>query len=185
MVTPTQNHVVHGDIHLKFARDAAMSIPEGGNPMDVLSTLEAVGPHVGQHLAQFKNDPTRQRQYKALEATFNQLAIFTEQLKKKVQNDIKQQAMQRQQQQGAMSEEQLKQQKAQNDMARKNAKTQVDIETKQEKHEQAMAIKAQQAQQGAAIKDVTTAQDLTHQQIKAEADAAAAKKKAQSAPKKK
>jgi hypothetical protein len=185
MVTPTQNHVVHGDIHLKFARDAAMSIPEGANPMEVLNTLEAVGPHVGQHLAQFKNDPTRQRQYKALEATFNQLAIFTEQLKKKVQQDIQKQAMQKQQQQGAMSKEQIEQWQAQQAEGRKNSKAQVDMQTKQEKHEQAMAIKAQQAQQGAAIKDVTTAQDLTHQQIKAEADAAAAKKKAAATPKKK
>jgi hypothetical protein len=185
MVTPTQNHVVHGDVHLKFAHDAAMSLQEGGNPMDVLSTLEAVGPHVGQHLAQFQNDPTRQRQFKALEATWKKLAIFTEQLKKKIQQDIQKQAMQRQQQNGAMTEEQLKQQKAQSDIQRKDAKAQVDMRLKEQKAQQSLAITGRKAEQSEAIADVTTAADLQRQQAKAEADAEAAKKKVAVAPKKK
>jgi hypothetical protein len=176
MVAATQNHVVHADVHLKMASDAAKSLMEGqGNPMEVYSLLEITGPHVLAHLRQFANDPTRARQYKALEATWKQVSTFTDQLRTRIETAIKQQAAQQaeagQQQSAEAAEEARKDAKLQAEIARKDEKAEVDKQVKQDKANQALELNARKAQQGEAIADIQTANDIAR---KAEQDAAAA-----------
>jgi hypothetical protein len=178
IVAATQNHVVHADIHLKMASDAAASLMDGqgGDPMKVYSVLDIVGQHVLQHLSQFANDPTRQKQFKALEATWKKLAQFQTQLEGQIRQMVQQQQAQAQQQQQMMTDEQMKQAKVQNDIERRTAKDAQSMEQKQRKADQALAINARAAQQAEAIADITTAADLKRQQEKADAQAEAAKK---------
>lgn len=172
MVAATQNHVVHADTHLKFGAEAAQSLQRGGNPMDVYNTLQATGKHVLQHLGQFQNDPTRQKQFQALETTWKDLAKFTDQLERQIMQMQKQQAQNAQRGPQMMNEQQMKQAQMQADIQRKNFKATVDVETKQKKADQALEINARKAEQQEAIADVTTAADLKRQQVKTEADLA-------------
>jgi hypothetical protein len=174
MVTPTQNHVVHADIHLKAASDAAKSLQQGADPMQVLAFLESVGPHVRQHLDQFANDPTRVQQYKALESTWKKTATFTNQLHGRVEQMQAQQQQARQRQNGAMSEEQIKEFKAQRDAERKDRKQQTDERLKTEKTRFGMDLQAATTRQKMAIADVTTAQKIQTDKAK---EAASSKEK--------
>jgi hypothetical protein len=165
MVTPTDNHVVHADVHLKAGSDAAQSLQAGADMMEILGFLEAIGPHVRQHLDQFADDPTRTQQSQALEASWKKLASFTDQLAGQVQQMQAQQQQAAEQQQSAMNDEMLKQAKTESDIQRKDKKARVDME-----------LKVRKAEQQEAIKDVQTANQIQRDRA---TQAAAAESKAE------
>ncbi len=144
--TPTQNNVLHAQVHLQAASAAAASLQQGANPVEVDGFIEAVGAHTAVHLQQLSGDPSRAKEFKALEQQWKELAKLADQLRKKIeeqmkdQQDQQQQQAQAQQQQQMPVEEQLKIQKAQIDMKLKELKAQQILRQKEEKHAQSMAL---------------------------------------------
>jgi hypothetical protein len=125
------------------------------------------------HLDQIAQDPTRQKQYKAMEATWKNLAVFTNQLHGQVQKMMKEQQAQQQKTNGAASDEQLAQMKVEAELSRKERKLQVDLNSKQAKTAQQLQIADSKARQSEAINDVTTANDIIRKDAEAKAKAKA------------
>ena len=84
ITTSTQNHLIHAAVHLKAATDAANSIPQGGDPMQVLGFLDAAGAHTAEHLQRLAGDPMRGNELKILSNQLKQLGAITDQLRKQV-----------------------------------------------------------------------------------------------------
>jgi hypothetical protein len=170
--TPTQNNLIHSEVHLKASADAAKSLQQGADPTHVLSFMEEIGPHIGLHLQKLEKDPSHQKQYKALEAEFRKLGQVADKLHGHVQKLMQhqQQEQQKKQQaqsilQGADGDTAVKMAEAKAKIQMATAKGKQGMQTKQEKHEQAML----QAQQDMQIKDAQAAADIALKQAKAKA----------------
>lgn len=147
-VTSTQNDVVHSHVHLNAASQAAASLPQGANPVDVLAFLQGIGAHVTVHLKRLSGDPSRKQEFMILEQQWKQLAQTTDMLAKQV-SDMQQkqaEAQQAQQQAAAIAngvdpETQIKAAQAKRDMEIKAAKAAQNMNLKQAKTQQDMALK--------------------------------------------
>lgn len=150
--TPTQNNVIHAQVHLQAAAMAAQSLQQGANPVDVVSFIDNAGANIAVHLQQISNDPTRKQEFQILNEQFMALAKIADQLKDKIEKDVaaqqQQQAEMMQAQQQAQAIEQgtdpdtvIKAASAKADAQLKALKTQSQLEQKQAKFEQDMAIK--------------------------------------------
>lgn len=168
--TPTQNNLIHAEVHLKASSDAAASLQQGADPAAVLAFMENVGPHIGQHLQALSKDPSHQRQFKALEAEFQKLGQVADQLHSQVQKMMAHQQEEAQKQQQAQAIAQgtdgdtaikIAETKAKIGMA--TAKGQQSMQMKAEKHQQSIA----QAQQDMQIKDAQAAAQIAIDQATA------------------
>ncbi len=158
-ITSTQNDVIHAHTHLNAASQAAQSLPQGANPVEVLMFLNGIGQHTALHLQRLKGDPSRKQEFMVLEAQWKQLAKTTDMLAKQVGEMQQKQAEDQQARQqaeaianGVDPQTQIEAAKAKNDMAIKNAKAQ-----------QNMATKAAKTQQDMALKDALTASTIQRQ----------------------
>jgi len=170
--TDTQNNLIHAETHLKADADAAASLTQGGNPVEVLAFMEISGPHIAIHLQHLSQDPSHQRQYKALEAEYKRLGQVADKLHAQVQKMMQEQqanASKIQQAQaiaqGTDGDTAIKAATAQAKIQQSNIKTQVSLRQKEEKHQQQMT----QAAQDMAIKDAQAAAQIAIDQAKAQA----------------
>jgi hypothetical protein len=183
MITSTQNAMIHSATHMKAATEAINSIPQGGDPMAVLSFLEFVGPHIAQHLQVMAGDQMRGRETKVLAQQLDQLGKITDDLRKKVmkQQQEQQAAMQKQQEEMAkqaamtqqiMTNEQLRTVETQNKIQLSREKASTMMQLKRERQNQDMILKQQREDQGRALVDARTATDIRSQTAKTSADIA-------------
>lgn len=183
MVTSTQNALVHASTHLKAATEAINSIPQGANPMQVLAFLEAVGPHIAQHLQSMAGDPMRGRELRALSDQLKQLGQITDKLKQQAMQAQQQQQAEMQRQQAAMAEqqartqavltdEQLAQLETQNKIQISREKASTAMELRRQRHDQDLALKQQKAMQDMALEDASVSTDIRARTAKTSAEIA-------------
>lgn len=188
LITSTQNAIVHSVTHMQAATEAINSIPQGGDPMAVLGFLEAVGPHIAQHLQTMANDQMRGNEVKALSEQLKQLGQITDQLKrqmaqaqerqmKEMQQQQEAMALQQQRTQATLTNEQLKQLEAQNKMQISQEKASTNMRLREEVHQQRQQIQMAEAQQKLVLSDAATATDIRNKTAKTAADVAAKKAK--------
>lgn len=168
--TPTQNNAVHASTHIKAAVDAVNSMDPKNNgmtadPAQVLGFLDSAGPHIAVHLEQMRRDPAQASLFKVLEGQFTQLAKITDQLRKKIQQDM--QARQRQQEQM-----QQRQQQIANDTQLDQVELREKLRMQQQKTDAMIDLKRQKQNQSLAIADVSTASKIGRDNATAAADQA-------------
>lgn len=188
-LTVYQNDTIHLQEHLGFASQAAQSLEQGANPVEVLGILQATGQHCALHLARLGQNPMRKNEFKILEAQWKSLAKIADQLEEQVQQNAQQQAEQAaiaQQaqavQQGTDPETQLKMAEAQRDMQIKEYKAREQVRLKEEKQAADLALKDARTAADLRSKTVKDAQAIRATAIKdQQAIAATAVKNAQAA----
>jgi hypothetical protein len=170
--TDTQDNLIHSEVHLKASADGAASLSQGANPMEVLSFMEMVGPHIALHLQHLSQDPSNKQQYIALEAEYQRLGQVADKLHAQIQKMQQQQQMEAQKKQqaqqimqGVDGDTAIKAATAQAKIQQSNIKTQVSLRQKEEKHQQAL----KQTAQDMAIKDAQAAADIALEKQKADA----------------
>jgi len=136
MVTPTQNPLIYAQVYLQAAAQAAASLEQGADPVEVGAFLEIAGQAAAAQVERLAADPTRQQQFKALQQELKRLAQITDQ----IQQAGAEQAEQPPQQPGLPVEDQLKVQKAKLDLEIKTAKAQQMLELKKRKFDQDSAL---------------------------------------------
>lgn len=152
-VAPSQNPLLYAKTFLEAASEAAGTLQQGGNPMEVYQFLEIIGPAILAHIKRMEPDPSRKEvvaflmeQWKKLSQVHDKLG---QELQKQKQQQMQQRQQQMQQQQQLMSDQALKQRQMQGDMA-----------IKAKKQEQTMALKEAQTKQKMRLSDLTTAQKI-------------------------
>jgi hypothetical protein len=167
VVTGSQNHMVFAEAFLVAAGQAAASLQQGGNPMEVFGFIDLLGPAIIKHLEYVKGDPTRQQQFKALDEQLKKLMQVHDQLQQHIeqqqaQAQEAQQAQQRAQaiQQGVDPATQIHAAEVEQKLKLATVKTAAGMQQKQAKHDQAMALA-----------DASTAADITRQNALAAAKA--------------
>jgi hypothetical protein len=156
IVTSSQNPLVYASTFLAAGIQALQSVQQGGDPMEVIKFMGFDGPAIAAHLARFKDDPTRQTAYQAIETQWKNLAKATDQLKQHMNE-----AMQRKTQQ------QVKTQNEMNDMQLKQMRTQADIQSRMAKTKSQIAISEAKARQHMQLSDATTAAEIHRNRLKA------------------
>jgi hypothetical protein len=163
-VTPSQNPVVYAGVWLKAAADAAQSLQQGANPMEVFSFLEVIGPAIRAQLDRFSGDPTRKEVYEAMDKEWRKLSALHDQLRSSIEKQRNEQMKQRQQTQQQASEVQgklgVKRMESAGKLDISREKQQANLQLKREAHQQNLAIKGQKAAQDAAVTDVLTAAEI-------------------------
>lgn len=168
--TPTQNNVVHATTHLLAGAQAADSMKQGGNPLEVMHFIDAIGQHTAEHLKHFESDPTRKNEFKMLEMQWKKLAKFADDLRAEITRQAQQAAAQQAQapQNGQIPPDvAAKMKKTDADITMKDAKNKQLMQQKDDKHRQQMAQKDAQFRQGLAINDANTANDILRQHAEA------------------
>lgn len=163
--TPTQNHAIYAEIFIQAGAQAAASLQQGANPMEVASFIELLGRGIAPHLQALANDPLHQQVYQAVANQFKKLSQFHDQLMEQIKTMQEQQAQQQQTTTQAMTDEQIATAKAQNDIQRRNAKAQQDMAIKNAKAQQALA----KGTQDMSLSDAKTATEIRNQTAKTEA----------------
>lgn len=153
---PRQNNVRHSQIHLQSGSAAAQALQQGANPIETLSFLKALGPHLAVHIQEIGKDKTRSGTYQILHEQFQQLAAITDQLQANVQQQQQAQQEEAQASQAAqqtVSEDfQVKSMKAQGELELKKQKAMADIQLKAEKQGAQLALKDASTAAGIAMK---------------------------------
>lgn len=181
LITSTQNAMVHAATHMAAATEAINSIPQGGDTMQVLAFLEAVGPHIAIHLQSMQADQTRSREFKMMSNQLTQLSQIADKLRAQVEAEYEQQRKdmerrqkemdaQQQRTQQVMTDEQLRQYETVNKVKLSQEKAAAQMQMKQERHAQDSVLKQQRAAQDMVIKDVTAATEIRTKSAKAVTD---------------
>lgn len=152
VVTDTQNSAIYCTVFAAAGSQAAASLQQGANPMEVVKFLELLGQGFAAHLQNLQGDRLHQDLFRQMEQIFKQLAGLHDKLIGQIQDQQKAQQEQQQKTQAAMTDEQIAQFQAQQDEQRKNAKTQADIQRKN-------AL----ASQKLALSDASTANKITNE----------------------
>lgn len=162
-ISASQNPVIYAMTFTQAAMQALQSVPQGGDPHDVLRFVQFAGPAIMAHLQRFEKDPTRQQIHEALTAQLKQIGQASDKLKQDLMKQAKEAQGRAQQQQTAMTDAQLKQAKLQSDVQLKQVKTQAQLRQSEEKHRLKIAHEVQDLQ----LKDATTAAEIHRNRIKA------------------
>lgn len=174
-ITPSQNAVIYASVWLQAANDAVGSLEQGGNPAEVYSFLEVIGPAIRNQLNRFAGDESRKDLYEALDAQWGKLSAVHDKIGAQLQKQAREQAKLQQRQQQVMSDEQLNQFQVASKVQLSREKQQANMKLKQEVHDQRLVHDAQSARQDAAIKDVTTASEIRNNRLKTAATTKAPK----------
>jgi hypothetical protein len=189
-LTPTQNDVLHAQEHLAFASQAAQSLQQGADPMEIFGILQASGAHIAAHLQRMSGNKMRSDEFKALNQQFNQLASLTDQLEAQIQEEQErqQQAMFQAEADNAQAaaiaggsdpKTRIEWAKAQNDARIKEYKAREQMRLRQQKTNQDMALKDARTAQELAQKSAVTRQDLQHKALTTGQDLATKRAKAE------
>lgn len=168
--TPSQNNMIHAQVHIQSGSQAAASLQQGADPATVLAYLDEIGQHTAIHMNMLAQDPTRKPQYTALKGQFDQLAGFTDKLRGMVAQMQQQKQQQAAQQSQVMNDQQLAQFETMSDEKRKNFKLQQDNQRKNFKTQSDEQRKAQSASVDISLKDSKTATDIQLKKFQAMAD---------------
>lgn len=157
--TPSQNNIIHAQVHMEAAAQAAASLQQGADQMQVLSFLEAVGQHVLVHLQREQANPITREAVKQLTAQWKQLAGVADDLMRKAQAEAAARQAQAEQTQTVMSDAELAQFTAERKAALADAKGQHGIQLKERKQAADEALKARKLEADIGLKaDQTGAQ---------------------------
>lgn len=181
LITSTQNAMAHASTHMIAATEAVNSIPQGGDPMQVLAFLEAVGPHVAIHIQDMRADRTRAREFKMMSRQLAQLGQITDKLRAKIEAEHERQrkemerrqadmAAQEQRTRQVMTNEELRQYETVNKVNLSREKAEAQMQMKQTRHVQDLTLKQEKAMQDLAIADSTAATDIRTKAAKAATD---------------
>lgn len=170
--TPADQNLVHAQVHLQAASQAAQSLQQGADPHTVLGFIDGVGPHITQHLQHESAKPASQGAVKALGEQTKRLAGFADGLRKHLQDSAEQQQQLAQRGQQQLTEAQLEMQKLQLDTQRSNQKAAALIQLKKQRQDAELALKAQQQAGQTQLADATTAASIHQQSAKTAADIA-------------
>jgi len=163
-IADTDNHAIHAKTHVQAATEAIQALQGGGvDPAEVLTYINAVVTHTGEHLGAMQGDESRGDMVKALGEHLQQISKVANGVAKELAKQrAEQEAMQAeegaaQQQMQAMSDgldpkDRVAQMRADREEARRDAKVKNDMERKTMK-----------TQQDLALKDAKTAQKLRSQ----------------------
>jgi len=165
--TPTNNDLIHAQVHLQGASQAAASIEQGGDPVKIVAALDMFGPHIGIHIEELSKDPSRKSEVQLLTEQVKQLAAITDQIREQIAERAEEQAEAAAESQEAAGEMSLDSAKLAHDMKLKEAKSQQALRQKEEKHRQQMAL--------ADAKTAFSIQQMAAKQRATEATAAPAK----------
>lgn len=80
LVTDTQDHSVHVQVHLGAADQAAGSLQQGANPADVYTFLTGIQQHVGFHLQRMAANPMMAQEVRGYAEHMRQLSEVSQQL---------------------------------------------------------------------------------------------------------
>lgn len=149
VIDPNQNHYIHAVTHLQgAARIIEQTDAQQLDPRSAFVALNALGPHLMQHLEYVSRDPTRKEQFIELNRQTAELMKMVDQIGQMAQEQEEMEQQQREQQAGEiMSPEMLV---AQNRIRLDNEKAESDMRIKEAKTQQQMRLK-----------DMTTAQRMT------------------------
>lgn len=173
LVTSDQNPVVYASTFIQAGAEALAGLQQGnGNPMEVVTFVDACGQAAAMQLERIKDNKLRTEEYKVLLEQLQELGRQNDQLKKMIQQQVQQQNGQQQKTQRAMTDEEIAQAKMQSDVQRKNAKAANDAQLKAEKTRHGMQLDSIKTRQQLAIKDVTTAQQIELNKQKAKTNGA-------------
>lgn len=172
IITSEQNPVVFASTFLGAAGQAAGTVAQGANPVEVLSFIELAAPAAHAHMQRFANDPTRAGLYKEMDKMFKQLSQVADQMRKKVEEQQKQ-AQQQSAQQGQQLPPDVQQKLAIEDAKGKLKLQQMALSHQQrlrqraEQHAMQLQSDAQRTQSEVAANDLRTAAEIKRNRIKA------------------
>lgn len=156
LVTPTQDHVTHAQVHLQSAATSLQTLEQGAQPEEVAQFIDGAGKHTAQHMAMIHNDPSRQKEYDGIEQQLKQLAQMHDQLVEQIQKN----QQQRQEQMQAQQQAQAIGNGIDPDTAIKAAQAQQDMAMKTEKARHQMDLKTATTRQKLALTDATVANKI-------------------------
>lgn len=84
LVTSTQSHTRHAQVHLKAGVDAINAVAQGAALEEVVPFLEGVGQHIAQHMQRLQGDPTRGQETSLLMQQFEQFGNIVDELKNRL-----------------------------------------------------------------------------------------------------
>lgn len=156
VVTGSQNHFLFAQEFLIAGSQAAQSLQQGGNPLEVYAFIEVIGPAILQHLQYVKQDPTRQKAYKEMERQWRELSQIHSQLGQQIQK------MQQMQDEQAMAAQQANAVRNGEDpeLQLKQAESRAKMEMKAREKAQAMKLKEAQTMQKLQLSDMSTANKI-------------------------
>lgn len=164
VVVPAQNPVIFAGTYLRAAADAAQSLSQGANQMEVFSFLQICGPAIRKQLDRFANDPTRADTFKAMDEQWKQLAGITDKIGQQIQKQMQQRQQEQQQTQQAMAQQNgdmaIKARDVQGKLMLQTAKTRSQLQQKSEKHAQSMRQADQKTAQELLINDAKAASEI-------------------------
>jgi len=139
-VSDLDAHVTHAESHLAFGAQAAESISQGGDLIEVATVLKMLLPHLAEHLKKLGVDEGRKEVFKLLNEQAGELAKVANQISQRVQQQLQQQQAEQQQQQNGAGFDPTEM-KAAGDEGRKNAAHAADLQRKDAKAQQEMALR--------------------------------------------
>ncbi len=186
-LTPYQNDTIHAQEHLAFGSQAAGSLQQGANPMEILGILQSVGSHTALHLQRLSGNELRASEFKMLDKQWKQLASIADELESQIQQAQERQAQQAETAKKAQAVEdgtdpeiRLKAAETQAKLELKAQKQAADLALKQNKQQADIGLKTQQTRANIAMQDATTATKIQLDAAKAKSDAENASAKANS-----
>lgn len=160
VVTGTQNNMIHAQVHLQSAAQAALSLQQGADTGQVYNYLERQGPHIKTHLDKLAQDPTRKGAVKVLLKQWQQLASLSDQLGQKLREQAQNRARTRRMASGMDPETEMKSMELRAKMRNAEMKTRHQMMLRQEQAGQKMQLAAAEAGQHMALADASTAADI-------------------------
>lgn len=166
MVTPDQNPVIYAEVYLNAGSQSVGGLEQGANPMEVYQFLEVCGPAIYEQLQRIEQDPTRKAVYDALLEQWQRLAKVHDQLKGKIQQQMKAQQAQAQKQKQLQSADW----ESRAEMAIKDRESQQKAALKGRNQFTTEGIKRQKHAQDMALKDAETAAKIRREEALAKAE---------------
>lgn len=163
--TPKQNNVIHLQVHLQSGAQAADSLNQGADPVDVLAYIDGIGAHSAIHLQMLSQDPIRKGDFQALQEQFEELGKFADRLRKQVEQNAQKMAEARAAQAQAQAISSGTDPKTQI----KAAETEAKIGMQQRKTDAALEQKAAKSEQSLRLNDAKTASAIALQKRKQDA----------------
>lgn len=168
--TPSQNNLIHLQVHLLGGAEAANSLQQGANPVEVLGFLDMVGQHAGVHIQRESQNPTSKQALQMLVQQWKQLGTVADKLRVQVQAQAEQQAQLQQQAAMQMTDEVLKEREIQGKLALSREKAFGTLALKKERQDAELLLKAQKQDLENSLADASTAADIQRDNAKVMAD---------------
>lgn len=141
LVTGSQDHLVHAQIHINDGAGAVQAIEHNqGATQEIAAYMIGLVQHTAEHMSALQKDQLHQKEFAALKPQFQKLMKIASDLASHAQAQGGE-GEQGQQQAGPSREEMMKQRSFEADQQRKDATVKADIQRKSIKAQQDMALK--------------------------------------------